>query len=152
MRKKGVGSLLGYDLGETVADAAPVQCASHVPPKSDPGFYGHHFYTQRSHIQNIMQEAQQIDASREEAWGRNEIVDFRLKTAETQKVKVLTKAQKEAEVLQENLAWLLVPLSKMDALTIPLFMTNSMLILPQLLMRGTVTRRMRIWRKDHRIS
>jgi DNA-binding phage protein len=68
----------------------------------------------------IMQEARRIEASGEEARRRNEIVDFRLKTAETQKAKALAKVQKDAEVLQENLTRLLVPLSKMDALTVPL--------------------------------
>ncbi|KAJ7360780.1 hypothetical protein DFH08DRAFT_951431 [Mycena albidolilacea] len=42
----------------------------------------------------IMREARRIDSSREEARRREEIVDFRIKTAEMQKTKALAKARK----------------------------------------------------------
>jgi hypothetical protein len=67
----------------------------------------------------IMREARRIDSSREEARRREEIVDFRIKTAEMQKTKALAKSQKDAKNLQDNLTRQLVPLSMMDALKIP---------------------------------
>jgi hypothetical protein len=68
----------------------------------------------------IMREARRIDASGEEASHREQIVDFRIRTTEMQKTKALAKIQKDAKDLQANLSRVLVPLSKMDTLTIPL--------------------------------
>ncbi|KAJ7475256.1 hypothetical protein B0H11DRAFT_1810745, partial [Mycena galericulata] len=53
----------------------------------------------------IMREARRIDASGEEAQRREEIVDFRIRTAEMQKTKALAKIQKDAKDLQDNLSW-----------------------------------------------
>ncbi|KAJ7935046.1 hypothetical protein B0H13DRAFT_2305200 [Mycena leptocephala] len=68
----------------------------------------------------IMREARRIDASGEEARRREQIVDFRIKTAEMHKTKAAAKVQKEARDLQDHLTRVLVPMSKMDDLTIPL--------------------------------
>jgi hypothetical protein len=67
----------------------------------------------------IMREARRIDSSCEEARRREEIVDFRIKTAEMQKTKALAKSPKDAKNLQENLTRQLVPPPTMDAPMIP---------------------------------
>ncbi|KAJ7872736.1 hypothetical protein B0H13DRAFT_2349316 [Mycena leptocephala] len=67
----------------------------------------------------IMHEARRIDASGSEAQTRQEIVDFRTRTAEMQKTKVVAKSRKAAKDLQDNLTRSLVELADMATLTIP---------------------------------